>query len=138
MGIPAKLNSIPEGSRTPLRAEGEHHRSEATLAFLIFRELFDFVNRNLSERSGGDSRTRGWGCGARGGIPLPCVGTGETLGPCKNMAMTDIETFLWDGIDLTSAPCVGQIGFADAVLNIILVSAAKGHGLATLCAWPLG
>ena len=33
MGIPAKLNSIPEGSRTPFRAEGEHHWSEATLAF---------------------------------------------------------------------------------------------------------
>jgi len=33
LGIPAKLNSIPEGSRTAFRAEGEHHRSEATLAF---------------------------------------------------------------------------------------------------------
>jgi hypothetical protein len=33
LGIPAKLNNIPEGSRTPFRAEGEHHRSEATLAF---------------------------------------------------------------------------------------------------------
>jgi integrase len=33
VGIPAKLNSIPEGSRTPFRAEGEHRRSEATLAF---------------------------------------------------------------------------------------------------------
>ena len=32
LGIPSKLNSIPEGSRTPFRAEGEHHRSEATLA----------------------------------------------------------------------------------------------------------
>ena len=31
-GIRAKLNSIPEGSRTSFRAEGEHHRSEATLA----------------------------------------------------------------------------------------------------------
>jgi len=33
LGIPAKLNSIPEGSRTPFRPEGEHRRSEATLAF---------------------------------------------------------------------------------------------------------
>jgi hypothetical protein len=33
VGIPAKLNSIPEGSRTPFRAEGEHHRSDATLVF---------------------------------------------------------------------------------------------------------
>jgi hypothetical protein len=33
VGIPAKLNSIPEGSRTPFQSEGEHHRSEATLAF---------------------------------------------------------------------------------------------------------
>jgi hypothetical protein len=32
LGIPAKLNSIPEGSRTLFRAEGEHRRSEATLA----------------------------------------------------------------------------------------------------------
>jgi len=32
VGIPAKLNTIPEGSRTPFRAEGEHRRSEATLA----------------------------------------------------------------------------------------------------------
>ena len=33
VGIPVKLNSIPEGSRTPFRTEAEHHRSEATLAF---------------------------------------------------------------------------------------------------------
>jgi hypothetical protein len=39
------------GSRTPFRAEGEHHRSEATLAFLILRELFDFVKTNHPEPS---------------------------------------------------------------------------------------
>ena len=31
--IPAKANAIPKGSRTAFRAEGEHHRSVATLAF---------------------------------------------------------------------------------------------------------
>jgi hypothetical protein len=31
--IPTELNSIPEGSRTPFRTKGEHHRSEATLAY---------------------------------------------------------------------------------------------------------
>jgi hypothetical protein len=32
LGIPAKLNTIPERSRTVFRTEGEHRRSEATLA----------------------------------------------------------------------------------------------------------
>jgi hypothetical protein len=31
--IPAKLNSVLEGSRTPIQPGSEHHRSEATLAF---------------------------------------------------------------------------------------------------------
>ena len=66
MEIPAKLNSIPEGSRAPFRAEGEHHRSEATLAF-GFRELFDFVKTNDPERSAGacpHARMGGAGQGA--------------------------------------------------------------------------
>jgi hypothetical protein len=33
MGIPAKLNTFPEGSRTAFQTESEHRRSEATLAF---------------------------------------------------------------------------------------------------------
>jgi hypothetical protein len=32
LGIPAELNSIPEGRRTPFRAEGEHCRSEAEVS----------------------------------------------------------------------------------------------------------
>jgi hypothetical protein len=31
--IPAKANAIPEGSRTVFRAEAEHGRSVATLAY---------------------------------------------------------------------------------------------------------
>jgi hypothetical protein len=31
--IPAKANAFPKGSRTAFRAEAEHHRSVATLAF---------------------------------------------------------------------------------------------------------
>jgi len=31
--IPAKANAFPKGSRTVFRAEAEHHRSVATLAF---------------------------------------------------------------------------------------------------------
>jgi hypothetical protein len=31
--IPAKANAIPKGSRTAFRAEVEHRRSVATLAF---------------------------------------------------------------------------------------------------------
>ena len=31
--IPAKANAVPKGSRTVFRAEAEHHRSVATLAF---------------------------------------------------------------------------------------------------------
>jgi hypothetical protein len=31
--IPAKANAVPEGSRTVFRAEAEHCRSVATLAF---------------------------------------------------------------------------------------------------------
>ena len=31
--IPAKANAIPKGSRTVFRADAEHHRSVATLAF---------------------------------------------------------------------------------------------------------
>jgi len=33
MRIPAKANAIPKGSRTVFRAEAEHSRSVATLAF---------------------------------------------------------------------------------------------------------
>jgi hypothetical protein len=33
MRIPAKANGYSEGSRTAFRAEGEHDRSVATLAF---------------------------------------------------------------------------------------------------------
>ena len=36
--IPAKANAIPKGSRTAFRAEGEHHRSEATLAFRLCKK----------------------------------------------------------------------------------------------------
>jgi hypothetical protein len=31
--IPAKANAVPKGSRTVFRAEAEHYRSVATLAF---------------------------------------------------------------------------------------------------------
>jgi hypothetical protein len=36
--IPAKANTIPKGSRTAFRAEAEHHRSEATLAFRLCKK----------------------------------------------------------------------------------------------------
>ncbi len=48
LGIPAKLNSIPEGRRTPFRAEGEHCRSEAEVSGrracgpLLLRRLYWF------------------------------------------------------------------------------------------------
>ena len=36
--IPAKANAIPTGSRTAFRAEAEHYRSVATLAFRLCKK----------------------------------------------------------------------------------------------------
>jgi hypothetical protein len=38
LGIPAKANAIPKGSRTAFRAEAEHYRSVATLAFRLCKK----------------------------------------------------------------------------------------------------
>ena len=74
MGIPAKLNSIPEGSRTPFRAEAEHHRSDA--GFLIVGEVFSFVKRNLGKafRSEAEVGGRSVGTVADFGIHRAAIG----------------------------------------------------------------
>jgi hypothetical protein len=49
MGIPAKPNAVPEGSRTAFRDDPEHHRSVSDAGISIVQEVFGFVKRNLSE-----------------------------------------------------------------------------------------
>lgn len=48
------------------------------------------------------------------------------------VAMTDIEKFLWDGLAPSSTPFVGQVGLADSVVSVVVVSGETGGELATL------
>ena len=47
--IPAKANSIPEGSRTGFRAEGEHQSERSDAGFLIVQEVFGLVKGPKAE-----------------------------------------------------------------------------------------
>src|SRR5215470_12608987 len=53
LGIPARLNAVPNGSRTAFRDDPEHHRSVATLATRLRGKAFGFVKRTCPQRSGG-------------------------------------------------------------------------------------
>jgi hypothetical protein len=76
--IPAKSNSIPEGSRTAFRGEAEQHsgmtpntiRSVSDAGFLIVREVFGLAKEN---RSGAQRRqaATSWKRGAGKGTAVP-------------------------------------------------------------------
>src|SRR5271157_321778 len=77
--IPAKSNSIPEGSRTAFRAEAEHHSERSDAGFLIEREVFGLVKETPDpERSGGRRPHAGKGVRGKGQRSRSPLGTGET------------------------------------------------------------
>jgi len=74
--IPAKANSIPEGSRTGFRAGPEQQSERSDAGFLIVQEVFGLVKERdvpeevRSEAEAGDSEL-GKGCGERDSSPVP-------------------------------------------------------------------
>jgi len=76
MRIPAKANSIPEGSRTGFRAGPEQQSERSDAGFLIVQEVFGLVKETdvpeevRSEAEAGDSEL-GKGCGERDSSPVP-------------------------------------------------------------------
>jgi hypothetical protein len=44
VGIPVKLNRIPEGSRTAFRSEGEQQSERSDASVMIVPDVFGFVN----------------------------------------------------------------------------------------------
>jgi hypothetical protein len=44
VGIPVKLNRIPEGSRTAFRSEGEQQSERSDAGVMIVPDVFGFVN----------------------------------------------------------------------------------------------
>src|SRR5579872_1355513 len=73
MGIPVKVNMIPEGSRTVFRNEGEQQSERSDAGVVIVKESV----RNGQARTSGAKRrsswSRDWGCRGKGQPPLcPC------------------------------------------------------------------
>src|SRR4029453_12460931 len=74
--IPAKANSVPEGSRTGFRAGPEQQSERSDAGFLIVQEVFGLVKVTdvpeevRSEAEAGDSEL-GKGCGERDSSPVP-------------------------------------------------------------------
>ena len=81
--IPAKANSIPEGSRTGFRAGPEQQSERSDAGFLIVQEVFGLV-KETGRSGGGPERSGGRRLGARKGVrgkgqqSRSPLGTGET------------------------------------------------------------
>ena len=65
--IPAKANSIPEGSRTGFRAGPEQQSERSDAGFLIVQEVFGLV-KETDVPGGGRERSGGRRFGARKGV----------------------------------------------------------------------
>ena len=65
LGIPVKVNTVPEGRRTVFRSEGEQQSERSDAGVMIVPEVFGFVNRKRPERSGG-AVVRGFGVQGKG------------------------------------------------------------------------
>src|SRR5450759_3445347 len=85
MRIPAKANSIPEGSRTGFRASPEQQSERSDAGFLIVQEVFGLV-KEMDVSGGGPERSGGRRLGARKGVrgkgqpSRSPLGTGQTGG----------------------------------------------------------
>jgi hypothetical protein len=73
LGIPAKSNSIPEGSRTGFRADPEHPSERSDAGILIVKEVFGLVKEAevRSEAEGRRQQARERGAGKGTAVPFP-------------------------------------------------------------------
>jgi hypothetical protein len=68
VGIPVKVTSIPEGSRTAFRSEGEQQSERSDADTVIVKQVFGIVKQDGPKRSGGGSA--GLGVRERGSSPF--------------------------------------------------------------------
>jgi hypothetical protein len=69
VGIPVKVNAIPEGRRTAFRSQDEQQSERSDAGEMIVQEVFVIVKTDRPKRSGGRA-WRGFGVQGKGAAPL--------------------------------------------------------------------
>jgi hypothetical protein len=70
LGIPVKVNAIPEGSRTAFRSQDEQQSERSDAGDMIVQEVFVIVKGDPSEAKRREDFAGIWGAGERGSAPL--------------------------------------------------------------------